>query len=87
MKPRIALLCLVLWSGSVVAKDEQPVLKDNGLDGESRHYAVTCPNGDRPSLDHKYKIGEICIYPMEGEAFCIKEDDPDKAAVRACRGR
>ena len=76
------LLCTV--AASAADKNQTPQVIDQGLDGKSRFYSVICPNGDRAGLEHRYKIGEMCLTPTRGKPRCIKEDDPDVGAKKVC---
>lgn len=68
---------------------------DQGMDGDQRLYAISCPNGSSGSITQQFTQGDstgggqgqitVCIYPEKGEETCRPNWDIDKAAETICK--
>ena len=69
---------------------------DNGLDGNTRYYTITCPDGSRSTVNVKFdipdeptestegpRIVEVCIFSSAGQK-CQPKWDLDAAAKTSC---
>ena len=90
-------ITLALMAPGNLATAAEPLrVLDNGMDGNTRYYTITCPDGNRSSVSMKYNISdepsdssaepqvvEVCITAASGQK-CRPEWDLDEAAKTSC---
>ena len=82
----VAVGALVIAAGAA-ALDTGFRLIDRGMgEGDDmRLYDIVCHSGARTKLDHYFVKGEVCYYAASnGAIHCIRGNDLDAAAVKAC---
>lgn len=79
------LMPLVVFAGAALANDN-PKVRDQGLDGDVRYYKVVCPSGKRTTVSFQYKSKEVCTYPIGAkDQVCRQGWTIDQAAKAACK--
>lgn len=57
---------------------------DLGRDGEQRYYDLRCESNRKLVLAVTHKENKMCFFTRDGKETCIKSDDVDMGAERAC---
>ena len=57
---------------------------DYGRDGDEHYYRVSCMDGQVTKMIYLPREGRTCYFDAKGDRKCLKTQDIDAVAVRAC---